>query len=155
MKLKMLVAAMLLGSLSVSAESYRSMVVTTKSGEDFTVNLTSQLSTTFVGGVMILSDIYVHVGVHMSDVTGWYYSNTVVDEAESPVADDVNVAHNGASIDINGLKDNSRLSLVTIDGRVVMEATASQTFTVDLSGLTNGVYVLTVNDQSYKIAVNK
>ena len=155
MKLKMLVAAMLLGSLSVSAESYRIMVVTTKSGEDFTVNLTSQLSTTFVGGVMILSDIYVHVGVPMSDVTGWYYSNTVVDEAESPVADDVNVAHNGASIDINGLKDNSRLSLVTIDGRVVMDATASQTFTVDLSGLTNGVYVLTVNDQSYKIAVNK
>ncbi len=155
MKVKMLVAAMLLCSLGVSAESFRSMVVNTKSGEGFTVNLSSQLSTTFVDGNLVLTDTYVDVTVPMSEVTGWYYSNTVVDVAEAPVAEDVNITHSGATIDIAGLKDNSRVSLIAIDGRKVMEATPSQSYTVDLSGLTPGVYVLTVNDQSYKIAVNR
>lgn len=155
MKVKMLVAAMLLSAMGVSAEAYRSVVITTKSGEDFTVNLSSQLSTTFADGNMVFTDTYVDVTVPMAEVTGWYYSNTVVVEAESPVAEEVNIDHNGATIDLTGLKDNSRVSLTAIDGRTVMEATASQAFTVDLSGLTTGVYVLTVNNQSYKIAVNR
>ena len=87
MKVKMLVAAMLLSAMAVSAEAYRSVVITTKSGEDFTVNLSSQLSTTFADGNMVFPDTYVDVTVPMAEVTGWYYSNTVVVAAQTPVAD--------------------------------------------------------------------
>lgn len=156
MKFKFLSVAMMLAAVTASAETFRSMVIETYDGNDMTINLSSELTTTFADGEMLFKGDNVNVAVPMAAVKGWSYSNNVYDAVADNVAEDgVSLSDRGDCIVIYGLKDASQVSLCTVDGRVLLNEKVSGEYTLGLTDLVKGVYVLTVNKQSFKIAVNR
>lgn len=150
-----LAAAMLLAAATMSAAGLRSMVIETKDGNGMTVNLSSELVTRFSDGDMILKGDYVDVTVPLSTVKGWIYSDSVVDKVETAVEDNLELTDNGDRITLTGLADASDVSLYSLAGQLIRRDRVSGEYTLGLSELANGVYVLSVNNQSFKIAVNR
>ena len=51
------------------------------------------------------------------------------------------------------LPHDSRVSVVTLDGRTIVSTTASDTFTLDRSSLTHGIYIVKINNFTTKISL--
>lgn len=79
-----------------------------------------------------------------------------VDEAPNAIAlteaeNGVRVSRSGWQVSISGLADNTPLTVVAIDGTVVLQHTVSQTATIDMNGLPKGTYIIKTKNLTFKI----
>lgn len=147
----------LLCRLSCPAEGYRYMVIDTSLGSSMTVKLSSDLSTTFNVGEMILKSDYLYLELPLSFVKSWRYVSNVFNGLDDILNynDDVTLTDTGDCITIDGLSDNSKIQLSTLAGQILVSDEASESYTLPLDRLTNGIYIVAVNNRTFKISVDR
>lgn len=144
----------LVSALSVSAK-YRSVTVHLKNQTTVTVDLAEDLAVRFNDLEMIVSGSSVEnrrVIIEKSDIDKFEHSLTAgidnaVTDAGTPVFE------NGA-MSFSNLPAGTQVQVFDIAGRELRNETAvGGNFTLDLSTLTSGTYVVNINGKSFKIAV--
>lgn len=71
----------------------------------------------------------------------------------TPKQSTIVVASTPGHIVFGNLPHDSRVSVVTLDGRTIVSTTASDTFTLDRSSLTHGIYIVKINNFTTKISL--
>ena len=74
---------------------------------------------------------------------------------ESPTASGTNCILNSDRIILSNLPEGSTVTLCSIDGRIVKSSRAEGDYELSISELPKGIYVLTYNKNTLKIAVAK
>lgn len=142
-----------LGSLFPAfAEGYKSVVVKLTDGTTTTVNLSTELTTTFSDSEAIFSDATTRVAFQRSQLATFEFSKTsgihalTVSEGAQPSVD---VAPHCISID--GLAPDTPIRLHDAAGKCVSATHATDHFIFDTSALSTGTYILSVGTATYKI----
>ena len=76
-----------------------------------------------------------------------------VEAGISAVATDGDVSIEPGRVILGNLAAGSRIAVVALDGRTVLSAVAEGSYTISLDTLEAGVYVISYNKRSLKIAV--
>ncbi len=140
------------------AENYRSVVFSRTDGTTLALTVESGMSTIVADGSITMSCEIGILSLPTSEITKWTFSTQPgmdfgLAGIDAPQADAVEVIVSDGAIALNGLADGSKVMLTAVDGRVVASMTASGHATLSTSGLHGGVYILTYNDKSLKIAL--
>ena len=152
------VAALLMPALCVAA-AYRSVAVLRTDGTEITVNGEKGLTLVFNDEEMrFTTPDNQYLAFPLSDVKGWRFSTA---QGETPwsgidetVADNqVTVIYAAGAVVLLGLPENSVVTLRTIAGAQLYRMAATGSLTVDLTDLSSGLYLLTYNKTTLKLAV--
>lgn len=147
------------------ATAYKSLVIEHTDTQLTKINLAYGTKTVFADGEMIMS--YTKGGIlyefrkPLDEMRHWSFSREEAPDDTWARIDDVNVGQgividfSGNRLDISNIPDAARISLTGLDGRTMMERTVSHRCSVDLSGFNTGVYILSVNDKTFKIAITR
>lgn len=157
------VAAMSGISASAAATDYKSIVVNRTDGTLTRITIESNMTTSISDGEFVLSCAKGEIYIPMVETRNWSFSTERGDadelwagvEAVETDGNSIELIWIGNSLTVRGLAHDSRVTLVGMDGRVVKSVVASGEITLDLGGCQKGVYVLTVNNQSFKIALTR
>lgn len=157
------VAALAGVGASAATTDYKSIVVNRTDGTLTRITIESGMTTSIAEGEFVLSCAKGEIYIPMEETRNWSFS-TEPGDADQLWAGIAGVDADGSSIEliwagnsltVTGLAADSRVSLVGMDGRVMKSAVATGEITLDLGGYQKGVYVLTVNKQSFKIALTR
>lgn len=154
MKIKsiLLAAALVLTSASAFAAGYKTIVVSPYEGDPVKVKISETLSTTFDGGNILFTDGETNNTLALTDLKEVAFSTEGTTGIDAPgVAEEVTIE--AGRVVLGNLAAGSRVAVVALDGRTVLSATAEGSYTVDLNDLGAGVYVISYNKHSLKIAV--
>lgn len=153
-RLALAASALVLAASSMSAAGYKSLVLSKTDGTNVTLNFSDKLETTVSGENLVFADNGTEViSVPVAQLAGWNFSAGTTTAAINRLAGDNNFSMAGGIVSIDGLADGTEVCVVAASGATVMRAVAAGSCTLDLSGLANGVYVITYNNQTVKIAV--
>lgn len=94
------------------------------------------------------------------DIKNWTFSTSAGSDdvwtgIESPTASGTNCILNSDRIILSNLPEGSTVTLCSIDGRIVKSSRAEGDYELSISELPKGIYVLTYNKNTLKIAVAK
>lgn len=147
--MKKIVIPLLLGFFAtiphhLPAASYKSIIVNQSDGSEMKV-------TTCTKGDIVLPVI---------DIKNWTFSTSAGSDdvwtgIELPTASGTNCILNSDRIILSNLPEGSTVSLCSIDGRIVKSSRAEGDYELSISELPKGIYVLTYNKNTLKIAVAK
>ena len=145
-------------SLTAMGAGYKSVVINQPGGGFMAVTIEDGMSTKISDGNLVLTSSKGDIILPVSDVQNWTFSteggsNDLWAGVELPSGDEVSYVQQADRIVFANLPVNSEVSLVSMDGRVVNRSKVSGSYELPLTGLQKGVYVLTFNDKSVKIAV--
>lgn len=148
--------------LTASAATYYKSVIFEHADSHLTrLTIESGMVTKLADSQFLLTSSKGEITYPMSDIRNWSFSTEAgVDSPwagiDTPAIDSaLDIIWTSTGITVGNLPQASSVSLTGIDGKVLLNATASDTYTVRTSELTPGVYVLTVNHKSFKIAINR
>lgn len=152
-RLALAASALVLASASAFAAGYRTIVVTPYEGEPVNVKISETLSTTFDGaGNIHFTDGESNTTLALTNLCEVGFSTEATTGIGAPsMADDVTIE--AGRIVLGNLAPGSHIVVAAIDGRIMLSATAEGSYTVDLNALGTGVYVISYNKRSLKIAV--
>lgn len=123
-----------------------------------------RMNTTFADGELVLN--YERDGVlyemrhDIDNLRNWTFTTTAgSDGLWASIAD----ADNGVDIEwvdgritVRNAVAGTRMALIAIDGRLLKTVVASgNECSMDLTGVAGGIYVITIKDKSFKIAVKR
>lgn len=153
MKKSLWLALMLVLAVNAGAVSYKSVLVTLLDGSTSQINLSEDLKTTFDEENIIFSDGTFTVELEKAQVNKFEFSETTgIDQAQ--IAGATQILKSGI-LTLNGMPDNSKVSIFTTSGKCVYETSFSQSCSIDLNALPAAIYVVKVNNVSLKIALTK
>lgn len=141
------------------AETYRSVVFSRTDGTTLALTVESGMSTIVADGSITMSCDAGVISLPTDEITKWTFSTEPGMDfstagIETPATDAVDVIIGTDAITINGLADGAKVMLTGIDGRIAA-ATAAAAGHANLStaNLHGGIYILTFNNKSIKIAL--
>lgn len=137
------------GTMFASA-AYRSMSVDLTDGTAVAITLSDDINATFTTSDMIIAGGEQEITIERAKITGFTFSGEVSLDRITP---DTTPAINGSEMRFDSLPDGSLIQIITSGGAIVNTIEASGSASVSLSDLPAGVYIVTVNNISYKIAV--
>lgn len=147
-------------AVMANAATYRSVVFNKTDGEKFALTVESGMTTLVSDGYITMSCDLGVISLATSEVNSWTFSTERGTDFEvagigTPEVDQnsVELIVNEGSLTLNGLAAGSKVMLVSVDGRVAASAVAEGSLTLPTSVLNAGVYILTYNDKSIKIAL--
>lgn len=149
------VTALLAGA---SINGYKSVVFHNTDGSSFAVAMEDGMTTRVAGGNVTLSCAKGDVVVPCDRLKFWNYSASDGDSGlwqglELVGSDMVGVVLESDRISLHNLPQDSMVGLYSVDGRMIVNARVSEYYEIPTSSLTRGVYVLTYNGKSLKVAV--
>ncbi|MCM1348432.1 MAG: T9SS type A sorting domain-containing protein [Firmicutes bacterium] len=161
-----LCAAIVGVSLSATAagKNYKSVVFEHTDSHLTKVNFEYGFTTMFENGDMVLyytkGTNYYEIRQPLAEIRNWVFSTEAgssdlwagIDGALSD-APGVVLNWSGKNIELTNLPVNSTVMLTAVSGQTLLSEQATGTFTVSTEMLVPGVYVLTINDKSFKVAV--
>ena len=144
---------------AVMAQAYSSIAVQRHDGSEFIVQGEKGISLVFSENEMrFVSSSSQYIAFPLSEVKGWYLSTKDGDNnwsaIDDRVADSVTVTRLAGSVQLDNLPAGSTVMLTSLSGMVISRANAEGSHTISLAGLTPGLYMLTYNNVTLKIAVN-
>lgn len=147
----------LLMSVSASGADYKSLVISYADGSTLAINMEKEMTTKVAAGNLTMSCDKGDIVIPVENLKNWVFSTQPGRDdqwasADLLPADAVTIEMTSGEVVLGNLPEQSRVSLVAIDGRVLFTAVASGSCCVPLSGAT-GVCVLVYNNKSVKIAV--
>ena len=146
-------------TVPADAADYRSVVFNKTDGTSLALTVESGMTTLVTPGFITLSCDKGVISLPTSELKGWTFSKELgvdfdVAGVDTPEADSrLDVALGAGELTLNGLAASSKVMLTAVNGQVVVSAVASDSYTIPTGNLTSGVYILTVNDKSLKIAL--
>ncbi len=146
--------AMLAMSLCASAEDYYSVKVHLTDGSKVSVDLSEKLSAMFTAENFIITGGDTDVTVPRKSIKSFEFStdNSAVNDINADTAAPV---VSGNMLSFNDLPDGSTIAVFDLSGKLLMSATASGSYTLDLSGIAASPVIVKVNNVAYKIATKK
>lgn len=153
-RLAMTASAFLLAVSAMSAAGYKSIVLTKTDGSEVKIALSDKLETTVSGDNLVFADNGENVvSVPVTQLASWDFSTQVTTAAINTLSGENGCRVAGNVVTITGLSKGTVVGVVAMNGTTVMQVSADGECTLDLSELAKGVYVVTYNNQTVKIAV--
>lgn len=158
----LLCAAGMTGVCAFAAGSFTSFTIHHYDQTKTVLSLESDATVAVADGNVVFTCSRGSVCYPVTAVSKWTYS-TEAAPAESwettgidaPATDSIiAITWQGNSLSISGLRQTSTVALTASDGRIVKLLQASGSCEVSLDGTPSGIYILTIDNKSYKIAVN-
>lgn len=146
-------------AVSASINGYKSIMLNHHDGSSDIVTIGNEMTVSAANGELTLKCDKGTVSVKLEDLQNWTYSKLAGSDdlwagIDAPEADLVEVRFGAESIELFNLPEKSTVMLTAIDGKTLVSTTVdADYFNISLSGLNGGVYILTYNNKSLKIAV--
>ncbi len=155
MKLKTFIVAatVLLTSANITAAGYQTIVATPYDGEPVKINISDALNTTFDGGDMVFGDAADAKRIALTNLKSVAFSTEGTTGIENLGAATEEVTVEAGRVVLGNLAVGSHVAVFTLDGRTVLSAVAKGSYEIDLEAFEAGVYVISYNNRSLKIAV--
>ena len=146
---------------TVAAKGYQSVVVNKSDATVLAIQGEQGMKSTVSDDILrftLPNDSYIELP--LNEVTGWEYSEQTGDAQWTSISGitvnpDVVVRQTATGIAIMNLPENSTATLTAINGVTVKSIKASGNCEINYDGLQNGVYLLSFNNQTIKIALNR
>gem|GEM_PF-1425613 len=157
---KMITVRLNNGEASEEPKGWQSVVVTKSDGSTVAVQGEKDFSATMADGELRFESSKGYIAIPLDEVKRWIYSNEPGDAewasiSAPSVASDIIVKRFGNVIILENLPEGSHVGLVALNGVTLLSAVASESYKVDLSDMESGLYLLTFNNQTIKIAVSR
>ena len=147
------VAAFCAITASVQSETFKGMLISKTDGSTVALDMASDMETTVVDNNLVFSKGGTDaVTVPVAQVKTWKFSTTsVTGLSEVAVAEQMQLV--GKTMIIDGLKAATPVQVISASGQTVLSTVATGRCELSLEGLAAGVYVISYNNQTLKIAV--
>lgn len=134
-----------------NAIGYKSVVVTLHDGSSTKIDLTDGMKTTFDETNVVFADDVFHLEFEKSQVAKFEFSETSgINEIGASGAE-----FEHGILTLSGMPSNSKIAIYTIAGTCVEAIEFAGNCNIDLNNLQAGVYIVNINNVSYKIAISK
>ena len=145
---------LLLFSSMMLAQEYNNVVVTLTDGTSRTISLSEKPIVTIANGKLVIKTDMSTTEFDRANVARFNFVSDLVgiDEISS---DDNEVIKDGDNLYFSNLPENSLIKIYTADGSLVKRMTASGAYKISLAEFSAGVYIVSVNGVSTKIAITR
>lgn len=137
-------------AVTCGAVSFNTVTVHLNDGSQVDITMTDGLSLSFDETNLVATGSGADVTVEKSKIVKLSHSQ------QSGIADitaDGGFSHDGNALNFDNLPDGSTVAVYGINGVAVYSARVSGSHTLPLDGMAPGIYVVRVNNMSYKISV--
>lgn len=158
-KLFLSVIVMVAASVAVaSVNGYKSIVLHHQDGEKLAITIEDGMTTRVANGNLTLECAKGTITKPLDNLKFWNYSMLPGEDFETAGVGTIGTDAVGLFVEndrivFQNLPANSLIGMVAVDGRVILSDRAGGYYEIPLSELTHGVYILTYNGKSLKIAV--
>ena len=147
------VAAFCAITASVHSETFKGMLISKTDGSTVALDMASDMETTVVDNNLVFSKGGTDaVTVPVAQVKTWKFTQNSVSGVDE-VAAASQLSLTGKTVVIDGLKAATTVRVITASGQTVLSTVATGRCELSLEGLAAGVYVISYNNQTLKIAV--
>lgn len=147
----LLLFALSLLLMSGTAAAYDRLSVHLTDGSKVDVTLCDEMSIAFTPTELVATTDGVDVKVARADIS--HFTHSAASGISDLESSDAGFDRNGNTLVFTGLNANSVITVCNIAGVEILRAVADGDYSLSLDGFSHGVYVVTVNNVSYKIAV--
>ncbi len=144
----------LFATLAMNAqEEVQRLVVWQKSGEKVYFDLTEEPKTTFDDGKLVITTNTVQTSYKLSDIVRYTYEGHMPDINPSSITPNQVIFRQGKDMmSFDGLPEGTRIELYSLDGKMLstQQASSGKTAVVSLAAQPAGIYIVKVNDATYK-----
>lgn len=153
MKLRKQILATLLMTVSISAMAFSGIEVTMSDGSSMVISMDERPVVTFSGSKLVIKTETSTTELERSKVKTFnYLSSSSIEENN---VGDSKVNNTGDALLFSNLPAGSEIKVHSVDGKLVKSAAAEGSYRINISDLSAGVYVVSVNGVSTKISVNR
>ena len=145
---------LLLFSSMMLAQEYNNVVVTLTDGTSRTISLSEKPIVTIANGKLVIKTDMSTTEFDRANVARFNFVSDVVG-VDRISSDDNGVIKEGDNLYFSNLPENSLIKIYTADGSIVKSMTASGAYKISLAEFSAGVYIVSVNGVSTKIAVTR
>lgn len=150
-----LLCAMCLSSHTARAEdSYRSVIVTTASGDVMKFDLSAGVNVAFSGSDMLITATSNQVSLPLTDFARFDFSTESASVEQSHINNAVLRVSDG-SISLSGLTPRSPVVLSTIGGILIYNGFSDDSGCFSSQALIPGIYILKTNISTLKISIKQ
>ncbi len=153
MKKSFWLVLLLVLAIKAEAAGYKSVYVTLLDGSVSQIDLTDDMKTTFDETNVIFSDETFLMEFEKQQVSKFEFSELT--GIESTTVFNTAPIIKAGILTLHGMPDNSRVAIYSTSGTCISENHFSHTCSINLNDLPSGVYIVNVNNISYKIAITK
>lgn len=154
-------ALAILAPMAVQAKGYQSVIVTKTDATVLAIQGEQGMkATTKEQTLRFVTPDESFIEIPLDEVTGWEYSQqhgdaqwTSISGAE--INPNIVLTRTTTGIMLQNLPDNSSITLTALNGTVVSSLKVSGYCEIPFDSLQNGIYLLTFNNQTVKIAVSR
>ena len=147
------VAAFCAITASVQSETFKGMLISKTDGSTVALDMASDMETTVVDNNLVFSKGGTDaVTVPVAQVKTWKFSKNSVSGVDE-VAAASQLSLTGKTVVIDGLKAATPVQVISASGQTVLSTVATGRCELSLEGLAAGVYVISYNTHTLKIAV--
>ena len=145
---------LLLFSSMMLAQEYNNVVVTLTDGTSRTISLSEKPIVTIANGKLVIKTDMSTTEFDRANVARFNFVSDLVgiDEISS---DDNEVIKDGDNLYFSNLPEDSLIKIYTADGSLVKNMTVSGAYKISLADFSAGVYIVSVNGVSTKIAITR
>ena len=145
---------LLLFSSMMLAQEYNNVVVTLTDGTSRTISLSEKPIVTIANGKLVIKTEMSTTELDRANVARFNFVSDVVG-VDRISSDDNGVIKEGDNLYFSNLPENSLIKIYTADGSLVKSMTASGAYKISLAEFSAGVYIVSVNGVSTKIAITR
>ena len=146
--------------IPVQGADYKSILIDLIDGSEVSLSLNREMTVQVTDGNLAITNLEVHFAMPVEDIRKWTFSTKpgTDDGCYTGISDvktnTVLIAYNDDKVVFDNLPAGSAINLVSIHGRVLKTAKTSGHYEMSLTGL-RGIYLLTYNNNSLKIAIGQ
>ncbi len=151
---KLILTLLLLSVIVTQAKEYSKVVVTLTDGTSTTISLSEKPILTIANGKLVIKTDLTTTEFDRANVSRFNFIADVsgIDGIESESND---VYNDGGNLYFSNLIENSLIKIYATDGTLLKRETASGVYKISLAEFSAGVYIVSVNGVSTKIAVTR
>lgn len=150
----LILSFLLFGCRVISAQEYNNVVVTLSDGTSQTISLSEKPIVTIANGKLVIKTDMSTTEFDRANVARFNF-DAEVDGVDEILSDDNGVTKDGDNLYFSNLPENSLIKIYSADGSLVKNMTASGAYKISLAEFSVGVYIVSVNGVSTKIAVTR
>lgn len=154
MKKLLILSYLFFVTMVLLAQEYSKVVVTLTDGTIRTISLSEKPIVTIANGKLVIKTEMSTTEFDRANVSRFNFISDVdgIEEIESDVQD---VYNDGDNLCFSNLPENSLIEIYATDGTLLKRETASSAYKISLAEFSAGVYIVSVNGVSTKIAVTR
>lgn len=138
---------------SMSGQAFKGMIINKTDGSMAAIDMAADMETTVAEGNLVFKKGGVDaLSVPVAQVKDWKFTQNSVSGVDE-VAAASQLSLTGKTVVIDGLKAATTVRVITASGQTVLSTVATGRCELSLEGLAAGVYVISYNNQTLKIAV--